>query len=231
MTKKQKVQLCEKWKIWIGEICEQVTHLLVIQHVWQETGKIIRDNPKIQVPSLFYDWITANYTVQIGAIIRRLAESKKEWKGQYKDTVSLWRLLDDIRQHPEVISKDYFFKRYNGSLLKQTDVPQREFDKFAESGTAFISADKIKKDIEDLDRKIAKIKPYVNKRIAHWDINNPKCQIPTYEEADRIIEFLQELTLKYRSLIPNNFFVGLPTFTYDWKQPLRYAWIEDEQKQ
>lgn len=170
MTEKQKAQLRRKWKRWLKEICEQVSRLLVIQHVWQETGEIIKANPKIQVPSLFYDWITANYTVHIGVIIRRLAESKKKWKGPYKNTVSLWRLLNDIRKHPEAVSKDYFFKRYNGIHIKQTKVPEREFNKFAEPGAEFISPDKIKKDIEDLKKKTAKIVAYVDKQIAHWDL-------------------------------------------------------------
>ena len=196
--------------------------------MWHEVGKIIKDNQKIQKQSLFYDWITANYTVQIGIIIRRLAESKRKWEGQNKDTISLWRLLDDIRKNPEVISRDYFYERYEGSNIKNTNVPQNEFNKFAEPGAECISDDLICNDLKSIEFRTKNITNYVDKRIAHYDEPDEwATKLPTYEEADEVIELLQKITEKYRKLIPNDLFLGLLTITDNWKEPLRHAWIEN----
>lgn len=234
MTEEQKEEMRKKWVRWLQQICEEITNLLVTKYVWDEVREIVKANPRIRVASVFYDWLTANYTAQIAAAIRRLTEVKTKWEGAYADTISLGRMLDDIAKHPEVISKDYFIKRFNKTpQLKNTAWPQQLFEKFAEPGGAFISAPRIMKDFKRLKSMSQKINAFADQRLAHHD--DPKCcksELPTYKEADEVIESLRKLTLKYLSLVENDICLRQPplTFLYDWKEPLRYAWIPSNQE-
>ncbi len=45
----------EKWNIWLDEIHNDIREILFVRYVFQEIRGIVGSNPKIQVPSLFYD--------------------------------------------------------------------------------------------------------------------------------------------------------------------------------
>lgn len=229
MTAKQKAQLRRKWRRWVEVITRQVINLLVSQYVWQEIGKIIHANPKIQVGSEFYTWIKDNYVAQIGTTIRRLAEPQKKGKN-YKHTVSLYILLEDIAQNPDVISRSYLAKKRYSNYPKhaRAQCAQRDFAIFAEGGATSVSVDKTRKDLKTLKNKTSRIETFVHQWIAHWDSKKRIKRIPTFNEVDEAIRVLEQLTIKYRGLITGSHAATLMPIMPDWKELLRHAWVEND---
>ena len=229
VTPQQKAQLRRKWKRWVEVITRQVINLLVAQHIFKEIGGIIGNNPKIQVGSEFYTWIKDNYVAQIGTTIRRLAEPQKKRKN-YKHTISLHILLQNIAENPDAITKDYLAKkRYSGCPKHaRSQCAQRDFAIFAESGATSVSVGKINKDLKILKNKTCRIKTFVTQWIAHWDSKKSIRRLPTFKEFEETIKLLEQLTIKYRGLITSSHAPTLMPIMPDWKKPLRYAWIEKD---
>jgi hypothetical protein len=83
----------------------------------------------------------------------------------------------------------------------------------------------VKKDLEDLKAKAQTITKFANKRFAHFDKEGPK-SIPTYQDVDDCLEFLEQLLKKYWKLIHGAQCESvLPVWQYDWKEIFREPWI------
>lgn len=100
------------------------------------------------------------------------------------------------------------------------------FNEFATAKADYISPIKIRRDLKELNQKASRIKTFVDKQIAHFDLSKNRYKLPTFEEVDEVITFLEILIRKYDQLLGAGEPPLMPTITYDWKKPLKYAWIE-----
>jgi len=87
----------KKWDRWLDEIHKDIRKLLWYRYVFREVGKIVESNPKIQVPSEFYNWMISIYEEVVPAGVRRHSD-------MHKDAISLAKLLYEIRCDPQVLS-------------------------------------------------------------------------------------------------------------------------------
>ena len=106
------------------------------------------------------------------------------------------------------------------------------FDEFAGTGGQHVDPDPIKADLAALRRAAASLEAFADKTIAHLDKSTISGSSPTatFDDLDRCLDLLEELTLKYYRLftalsVPEI----LPTYQYDWTQIFREPWIIDEQ--
>lgn len=65
---------------------------------------MVEAKPALQVPSPFYSWMQRSYVMGQASAIRRLVD----WDGR---TISLIRLIEEIADHSEVLSR----RRYVGT--------------------------------------------------------------------------------------------------------------------
>jgi len=225
MTEKQKVQFRKKWKGWLEKIGNDLGWLLTSRDIFERVRNIVDSNKRIQSPDLFHRWIIDNYVARVAIGIGRLNDHDSR-------TISLHRLIKDISENREAITRDYFVSRYD-KWLQDKGLADHDFDNFAEKNDKLISLDRLNDDIDLLDKETRLVKDFRNRWIAHFDLNREVERVPTFEDVDKSLQVIDCIFCKYYLLVDGG---GMntrkPVIQYDWEEPLRYAWIEvDEQKQ
>jgi len=87
-----------KWIEWITIIHNNIEELLTSQHIYKTYLEIVKNNPEIQSPRDFHDWVRKNYASAVAIHIRRELDIGS-------DVVSLKRLLTQIQKNPQIITK------------------------------------------------------------------------------------------------------------------------------
>lgn len=219
MTVKEKAQLRRKWRRWLKRIGNDLGWLLTSRDIFEEVQGIMRSNKKLQIPDLFYRWIKDNYAARVAIGVRRLDDHGKE-------ATSLYRLIKNIAENRQAITRDYFISRYP-KWMKEEGFADRDFNKFANKGDKLISLAKLNKDIEKLEEETDRIRRFSNKWIAHCDLKSRIRRLPTFEDVDKALKFIDGTFCKYYLLLTRG---GLntrkPALQYDWKEPLRHPWID-----
>ncbi len=139
------------------------------------------------------------------------------------DSISFARLLKEISDTPEVLSRNRFVALYKGSTVEH--FADRDFDEFAGKEGNHVDPSLVKKDFENLKEKAKELEKYADKRIAHLDKRKPKT-IPKFKDVDDCIDFLEELMKKYYLLFHAKSLLSiLPVYQYDWKAIFREPWL------
>jgi hypothetical protein len=74
----------------LDQVVQELTFAAHIDDVYWQVNAIIQANPEINRPNVFLDWLVFTYVDSIIVRLRRLA-------GRGKNTVSLWRLLENMK--------------------------------------------------------------------------------------------------------------------------------------
>lgn len=205
-----------KWNKWLNVIYSEIRSLSVNRNIFWEVQHIIENNPKIQKPSSFYEFLGSTYTISALMGVRRQIKINK-------DSISFARLLKEVCDIPEVLSRTRFIALYKGSTVEQ--FANRHFDKFAGKTRSYIDPDFVKLDLVKLKEKAQKCEKYADQRVAHFDeraMNN----IPIFSDLDDCIDFLEELMKKYYLLFRAASLTSiLPVYQYDWKAIFREVWL------
>ncbi|MGB8225346.1 MAG: hypothetical protein WCE45_00570, partial [Sedimentisphaerales bacterium] len=173
MTPKEAKNFRRKWGKWLKSIEQDLADLLISHDIFKEVSSIVMANKNIQSPVLLHRWINHNYLCRVSIGVRRLRDIDKR-------SISLFRLIEDILEHPGAISRDYFTAKYP-KWMQERGIADYDFNKFANKGEQMLSVSKLKRDLNKLKRDTDKIKKFTNKWVAHSDINRRKSKIPTYE--------------------------------------------------
>jgi hypothetical protein len=221
MTEEQKTQLRQKWEKWLERIGHDLGWLLTSHDIFEVVQNIVNSNKQIQSPDLFHRWILDNYVARVAIGISRLNDHDRR-------TISLHRLIKDISENREVITRNYFVSRYP-KWMQDRGVANHDFDKFAKRNDEMISFERLNNDIDLLDEETRLIKNFRDQWIAHFDLNREIGQMPTFEDADKALQIIDGIFCKYYLLVDGG---GMntrkPVLQYDWKEPLRHAWIEKD---
>ncbi len=206
----------DEWNKWLDVIYSEIRSLSVNRNIFWEVQNIIKNNPKIQKPNVFYEFLGSVYVASALMGVRRQAKIDK-------DSISFARLLKEICDTPEVLSRTCFVALYKGSMVEQ--FADRDFDKFAGKTGSHVDPDLVKLDLEKLKAKVQKCEKYADQRVAHFDKRAIK-SIPTFTDLDECIDFLEELMKKYYLLFRAKSLVSiLPVYQYDWKAIFREPWL------
>jgi len=110
MNPKEQINLRRKWRRWHNIIQDQIVWLTGSKFFYEQLTK----NIKIPENGDYYNWLTDIYLLSAGVVIRQMLDKKKNF-----NTLSLHRLLEDIREHNGAFSKRYFFKRMRHAESRQ----------------------------------------------------------------------------------------------------------------
>jgi hypothetical protein len=206
----------DKWRKWFDEIRLDIQSLLTMRHVYDELSGIIKKNPRIQRPSIFYDFLVTVYASSAVIGVRRQIKNKK-------DSISIARLLDEMRQTPEAISRTGY-KALHGGAAEGVD--DGKFDEFAGEGNPFVSADLIEADLKKLKSLALKCEDYADRKVAHIDKGGVKAP-PTYSDLNMCIGYMEFLLLKYQLLFRKDFTHSfMPVIQGDWKEIFKEPWLQ-----
>lgn len=221
MTQNEKRNLRIKWKRWLDKIGQYLGVLLVSYDVHKDIGRIVSKNKKIQSPALLHNWTSNNYIHTVYVSIRRLTDKDPR-------TISLYRLLEDIKKHPKVITRSKYVSGYP-EWMRTEGFADRDYNNFANIRDNYISKFKIERQQKNLIKNTIIIKNYTDKWVAHLDLNRKRIKRPLSRDIKKAIQCIDELYCQYNMLLTRG---GLrtrkPVIQFDWKEPLRHAWIEEE---
>ena len=205
----------DKWKKWLTVIESEITNLHRYQNIFNEVQEIIENNKLIQKPSSFYEFLAKSYVALIVMGIRRQIKIDK-------DSISFARLLAEIVENPQVITRETFVAMYTNKSRGN-----RDFDQFTEEGKNYVNPNIIREDLEKLRVNGKIFEDYADKKIAHNDKRKPK-KIPTYKETDLYINGLGNLLKRYVLLFrAEGLMQVLPVYQYDWKEIFTEPWIRN----
>lgn len=138
------------------------------------------------------------------------------------DAISIRRLLNELRAHPDLIDRGTFVALYPPELK---DLGERDFDRLVGAGRKHPDPAQIAADLAVLDQKGASIGKYATAVIAHY-LDKPTPPAGTFQDLEECIKCIWELTDKYRILLKGIATPSpVPTFTYDWKAVFSIPWI------
>lgn len=221
LSARERANKFRQWKGQFNVIKQQITGLALRRFIYREVTKLIQEDPRLQVRSAFYDWMRAVYVTDMTVSIRRLID----WD---KRTVSFIRLIEDIKQHPDVISRRRFTHPYK-NLIKQYG--HRDYERFAKPGHNMLDRRVIENHRRMIVRSQKRLRRYLNTQIAHTSKNQLR-KFPTYSDLEKCLDTLESLLREYALLFEQVAIVqAAPVIQYDWKAPFRVAWLQDKANQ
>lgn len=214
--------IIKKWNRWFDVIYNDVVTLHYYRMIYRDVGSMVGANPAIQKPSSFYDLLGRGYVTMAAIMIRRQVDNGK-------DCISLVRLLSDISNHPEEISRRRFHKFYESHGFSEAQIDGDFEAAGVEAGRDFVDPERVDSDVKELKQVTASLRKYTNKTVAHIDVRQQMTSVPTFGDLDDSIDALARLCGKYSILLRGEgiaFFE--PVIQYDWQAVFRVAWIVDE---
>ena len=178
--------------------------------------EIVRNNPAIQTPIDFHDWVRKHNESSVAIHIRRELDTGS-------DVISLKKLLTEIQNNPQVVTKEWFRSLYKDSNAE--DFADGDFKTVAGERNFFDS--KIAtQDIAKLEALGKHINDYATFRIAH-NIEKPIAKKPTYDDLDVFIKEYESIVKKYILLFTASCYTSLTTtWQYDWEEIFTKPWIK-----
>lgn len=207
-------QLRARWRKWLIAIRLDVVQQLLDYETFAELGEIVNANSAIRRPADIHHWLLRNYAVAAAVGIRRLDD--RDPRSQ-----SLWRLLDEARANPGVLTR-----RAHRTLCRHSrDMADPTFDSIAGRGAACVGHTAIEGDLRRLDRACARIRKFVNKRVAHVAPRGELRRIPTYGVFETALAEIEEIAKKYTVLLTAVSHLWLkPERQYDWRKVFDRPW-------
>lgn len=185
LTKKLKEIIID----FIGDEEYAVGGVLENRFLFDRFVKIIKNNPEIDKPNSFLNYIRINYvTTAIVAICRQVDTNS--------DSVSLLNLLFEIHDNAEKITKKWFTSNYKADEQRG----EKEFEKFF-GKLKHIDPGIVYADIGKLIFYTKKIKKFRHKRVAHLDKKKKIRFDIDFNILDNAIDLIEEILMKYYILL------------------------------
>ena len=206
----------EKWSRWLEIIKKQLNAAMWSRHIYTETMTIITSNPKLPKKGAFYAALQMWYADSVLMALRRQLKSSPQ-------SVSLTRLLAEIRDEPQHLSRSYWLELHAGSVVLPW--ADRSYDSLVGKGAKHPTRAQLEKEIAKLQKTAVRCEGFIDKRIAHYDRGStPKS--PTWNDVYGALDVVDELFRKYYLLVTaSNVLSTTPEIGYDWKKVFRQAWI------
>lgn len=193
----------------------EVQQLLVAEHLFWETQKLIRQNAHVQKPSAFYRYMGDAHIALVVSGIRRQVKVDAR-------SISIARLLSEIAEQPEKVSRKGYCDLYCDSVASQ--FASRHFDKIAGLGRPHYPKARAVSDLRALRERVRACEAFADRRIAHRDTREPSV-VPKFVDVTRSIRHLDRLWCKYNLLLTAaNYRTLMPTFQDDWSEIFECAW-------
>ncbi|MEI8377286.1 MAG: hypothetical protein WCF95_02000 [bacterium] len=220
----KKINLNNKYIDKIKKVNSLYLNIYKTKQINEITREIISKNEKLNIPHVFYWWLKQNYEYSLVLQVIKLIDPDNR-------SVSLLTLMRKLIEDRH-LSEDQYYSLWKNKLgLSENDIKE-EFNRIINKNGACCAIDMITMDIKNLQEKCKKLKVYRNKILAHNNKQSIEYKI-TYNEIDKIIDFLKELIEKYYLLLTANSlsFDDLTDFDLvNFDSIFKFSWIENVSK-
>jgi len=153
--------LRRRWRSWLQQIDKHMFEKAYIDKaMFERYGAIHDGNVAIQTPGNFHNWVFSNYAHSLVLQIRKIADTNQK-------AVSLRRLVGQIAQHPDVLTKRSFLSKYGRRF---THLGEANWLRYCNGRNCrSIPRGVAHQDLKEIDRLATSIIDYANKEIAHHE--------------------------------------------------------------
>lgn len=203
----------EKWHRWLAESKGQIRSLLWSRQIYRETMATIAANAELPKQNSLYGAIQMWYATYVLSGVRRQIKSSPQ-------SISLARLLEDVRDNSHLISRAHWLALMKGSAGEH--LADDQLTRVAGEGH-YLDAKTVARDLELLHAVALKCETYSDKRISHHD-RGEEPELPTYAEVDATLEELSRIFQKYFVLVTGSFPIMETSIAYNWKRVFDIPW-------
>jgi hypothetical protein len=210
----QKIAMWQKWSERIGQ---DVIHLLGHRKIYKSYAELLDLNPDVvKNGGLFHQWINETYITSVAMGIRRQLDTDK-------DVISLLKLIRDIKNNPNDLTRDWHISLYKSNLdddIKNA-IANETFTKHAGAGN-IIDIKILEEDEKKLLQLADKITLYADRAIAH----RSKSAIPqvTYGEVEQCIDALRDIAQRYILIFTAGYNLMEPEIIDYWESIFSMPW-------
>ncbi len=210
-------QKLEKWERWLVAIYDEIVHLADSRQVYTETSKVILSNDALPKDNDFFVFLQEWYVHSIVMDLRRQLKTDS-------DSISLAGFLKDIAGASHLLSRDRFVNMVNKDG-REEQLCNEAFDKYAGEGEDYISSQRVEEDLRKFQDLSDKCEAYADRLIAHHDKRGLSV-VPSYQELNDALDFMNELLQKYFCLIRGNTLQSVtPVILNNWKTIFNVPWL------
>lgn len=166
-------------------------NLLVNRSIYRKLGEIWKNNQALHQPSVFYDFLAETYVAYVVVAVRRLVDGTG-------GTVSLRKLLDDVRLHATLLTREWFVARTRDDRLKAR--ASQWFDRYGGENGRCVAKKLIERDVQKLESATKTVVDFGNENIAH-SRRQAMGGVLTYGEIDASIDVVVETLCHYYLLV------------------------------
>jgi hypothetical protein len=211
------------WAEWLGReggrpsIQSDVVGMLASRHVWDSFNIAYGEaSTEARKNATFQSWLTQNYLRAQGLGVRRQTDTRD-------DVISLSRLIQDVAEYPQSLSRDQFYLETSGHNSRKS--ADAEFGRVVGPG-AFIDPHIPTTDLADLRSRTKKVRTMVTKEYARYDPGMDQfSQGVTFGDLHSAIDVIVQLARKYRSMILGTDFMPEVMMT-PWEGIFTVPWID-----
>lgn len=206
-----------KWRRWISLIESEVfDSIREDKLIFESYYQLVKSNEGITSPWNFHQWVFRNHGHSLMLHVRKLSDDVTR-------TYSLRKLIGEISQKPQLITKRSFLSAYPAH---HQDIAVKTWEKHTGSVKAVSLPKAVPlKDIELLKGLTKRICNLVNKDLAHLDRRRRR-RVVSFDELYKLLRKLVTLAAKYGDLLGRPVADDLDNFaiTYDWMSIFDSPW-------
>lgn len=202
----------QRWINWVSKIRDDLEGIINYQQICRHFEDVVNanlDHIKANNGKIFCDFIRQCYAINAAACIRRHTKNEK-------DSISLMRLLDQIKKSADQFTYEFYLMQYP---INPIEPPWQKstFLNFSKNKKS-ISAEIIQEDMQKIEDIATKVSDFVDRFIAHLDQRGLEEKI-TYNDLSNSLDLFNRITCRYLSFISSAGYVTLqPTIQIDWEK-------------
>ena len=194
------------------------------RYVFESVRTMVNGNNDLDWLNRFFDHLRVWYAHSALMAVRRQAKATQD-----KTSISLTKLLKEIRANPQIASWQRYWSHFpDGEDVVALEIEQKWFraEWAAECGI-YLDSRKIADDLRALEVKSKNIEHLADMRIAHLDKREVKIDVKL-NDLNECVNCLESLVIKYKrllrgvscdSLLPENMSEEwMEIFTFPWKE-------------
>ncbi len=209
----------KRWTDWISQVTADVQSTVNDRAIFQAFNEEVRQNQTWihqHHGQVFYSFVVRCYVARVALGVRRHVKNKD-------DSISLLRLLDQMRNCAPQLTVDFYLRHFRAESDEEPWM-RLTFAGMSDDGLA-ASATKIEADIAEVERLTAQVELFADRVLAHLD-KKPLTSGVTFNDLDGAVDALDRVACKYIAMLTGKGHGSLEaTIQFDWKKiftvPLR----------
>ncbi|MBT4484490.1 MAG: hypothetical protein HOC71_12530 [Candidatus Latescibacteria bacterium] len=200
----------------LKKIQNQLIEVSHIDNVYWQLQAIIGENPEINYAGPFQNWITDTYSDSVAIRLRRLIDRKRH-------TVSLWRLLEDMKNIAINLTREWYQSMYDESFKI---LGNKCFNDLTEIGSTHVTKKRISSKQAFLKEAVSFIEAYANTKVAHISrVQNGV--VPTFRDGREAIASIFYI-FNWCSLLltKGTLYTPVPLDHGNWLNVFKLPWLE-----